>query len=122
MSDYGGDYSFHNDWRGREGYFGVDFIGMVGDKPVVLTEAESPSVMKMAGKLLPVNGFKLTWTHGQPLVAQLFQKASTLSQMQLIFDDSCNLIGCYTSRSKEDGVDVSFLPQLLDCLPSCQER
>jgi hypothetical protein len=84
LSAYG-NYSFYTD-RGdhskdSEGHSGVDSIGMVGDKPVVLTEAQSPSVMAMASKLLPANGFKLTWARCQPLVARLLQNVSAQSQM-----------------------------------------
>ena len=121
-----GEYAFRiymgDHGMNHEGYPDVDFIGMVGDKPVVLTEAQSPSVMTMAGNLLPVNGIKLTWARGQPFIAQLLQKVSAQSQMYLIFDNSWNCIGRFTSGSEKDGVDVPLLSQLLDHLPSCQER
>ena len=80
-----GDYTFYNNRgdhsRDHKGHSGVDSISMVGDKPVVLTEAQSPSVMTKASKLLPVDGLRLTWAHGQPFAAQLLQTVSEQSQI-----------------------------------------
>ena len=84
LSTYG-DYNFRikrgDHSKDREGHSGVDSISMVGDKPVVLIEGQSPSVMTTASKLLPVNGLRLTWARGQPFAAQLLQNVSARSQI-----------------------------------------
>ncbi|KAF8274292.1 hypothetical protein EI94DRAFT_1768825 [Lactarius quietus] len=72
-----GHYSFRSVFEDcsvasrEDDHSGVDY-----DKPVVLTEAEWPFVMEMAGKSLPVNGFKLTWARDQSLVVKLRKKAA----------------------------------------------
>ena len=34
------------------------------------------------------------------------------------FEEKC--VGCIVSGSEEDGMAHSYLPQLLDCMPSCE--
>jgi hypothetical protein len=52
----------------------VDYVALVDDEPRALCEAESPSVMKKTGDLLPPHGIELTWVRGQPLVPKILAK------------------------------------------------
>ena len=56
----------------------VDYIVLVNGEPKVLVEAESPSVMKKVGELLPSHGIKLRCVHHEPLVEKILAKVSTL--------------------------------------------
>jgi hypothetical protein len=50
---------------------------MLGQKPVVLVEAKSPSVMKRMGESLPAHGIKLNWEANETLALKNVQKVST---------------------------------------------
>jgi hypothetical protein len=56
----------------------VDYIALVGNKPMALCEAKSPSVMKNVCSSLPLHGIKLKWVHDQPVVPKILSKVSTL--------------------------------------------
>jgi hypothetical protein len=56
----------------------VDYVVLVDREPKGLVEAKSPSVMKKVGDLLPSHGIELRWVRGQPLVAKILAKVSTL--------------------------------------------
>jgi hypothetical protein len=56
----------------------VDYVALVGNEPMVLCEAKSPSVMKNVCSSLPSHGFRLKWVHGQPLVPKILSSVSTL--------------------------------------------
>jgi hypothetical protein len=42
----------------------VDYVHWLGNVPMVLCEAKSPSVMKNVCSSLPSHGFRLKWVHG----------------------------------------------------------
>lgn len=121
---YGG-YSFGVDnEHDVQGCAQVDFLGLIyekgQEKEVVLVEAKPPWVMKMMGDLLPVHGIKLRLAPNQPLVPKIFNAVSLRCNMD--FDGRCNcILGCSLSGSKEDGVAVPDMLQLLDHLPPCQK-
>ena len=98
----------------------VDYVALVNNRPKVLCEAKSPSVMKDVGKLLPPHGIELKWVTGQSLVPKI------LSNVSVLFPVGYNI--CFKTISadrivpgiEEDGMAVPYLPQLLDCVPSCE--
>src|SRR6266702_3283296 len=101
----------------------VDYLGLVGDKRVVLLEAKSPSVMKMVGDSLPTDAFTLEWARNQSLVPKVLLKVSTrVPRCNTNSDDSCTCIGRFVSGSEGDGMAVPYVPQLLDRLSSHQRR
>ena len=56
----------------------VDYFALVGNKPMGLCEATSPSVMKNVCGSLPPHGIDLKWVYDQPLVPKNLSKVSTL--------------------------------------------
>jgi hypothetical protein len=103
----------------EEGSFRVDYVVLVNDEPRLLCEVKSPSVMKMAGELLPPHGIELKWDYGQSLVPKILAEASALFPVgyNIGFKKIC--VGRTVYGSETDGMAVSYLPQLLDCVPSC---
>jgi hypothetical protein len=100
----------------------VDYVALVNSDSELLYEAESPSVMKAVGELLPLRGFKLDWVLGQPLVARILLKMSGLYfvRYNTSFKEIC--IGCIVPRPTANGMVVSFVSQLLDCLSPREGR
>ncbi|KAI9446260.1 hypothetical protein H4582DRAFT_543296 [Lactarius indigo] len=80
----------------------VDYTASVGDVPLVLIEAKSPSVVIMVGNSLPPRGIKFKRASNLPLAEKVLLKC----------------IGRFISGSEEDGMDVPHVPQLLDRLSS----
>lgn len=112
-----------NEKQVEKGGSKVDYVGLVGDKPVVLIEAKSPTVMKRMADSLPEGVLRLKWGREQLLVPKVLQKVSTrVLGCNTDFDDSCNFIGRFISRSEKDGMAFSHVPQLLDRLSSHQRR
>jgi hypothetical protein len=100
----------------------VDYVVLVDDEPRALCEAKSPSVMKKTGDLLPPHGIELTWIRGQPLVPKLLAKVSMPIPVgyNIGFKETC--ADRIVSGSETNEVAVSYLLQLLDCVPSCEGR
>ena len=98
----------------------VDYVALVDGESKVLCEVKSPSVMKKVGELLPAQGFELKWVRGQPLVPKILAKVITLFSIgrNINFNKIC--VVRIVSGSETDGMAISFLPQLLDCMPSCE--
>ncbi|KAI9465417.1 hypothetical protein BJY52DRAFT_1144063 [Lactarius psammicola] len=66
----------------------VDYLGLVGDKRVVLVEAKSPSIMKVVGHSLPTDPISLEWARKQTLVRKILLKAALhlgLRKMEWLF-------------------------------------
>jgi len=76
----------------------VDYVVQVDDEDKVLCEAKSPSVMKRASDLLPVQGIELTWVGGQPLVPKLLAKV--ICHLLSVTLSNKIFTGCFVSRSK----------------------
>jgi len=78
--------------------------------------------MKKAGDSLPPHGIELTWVSGQRLVPKTLAKVSTPIPVgyNIGFKETC--VGRIVSGSETNGMAVSYLPQLLDCVPSCEAR
>jgi hypothetical protein len=98
----------------------VDYVALVDNKHIGLCEAKSPSVMTNFCELLPLRGIELKWVHGQPFESKMFSKVSTLFSLvtALVFKEKC--VGRIVSGSEKVGMALSYLPQLLDCMPSCE--
>ena len=73
----GDEAYFDSEHKGREGLSKANYVGMLGEKPVVLVEAKSPTVMKVMGESLPPHGISLKWLAGETLVPRIFQKMGT---------------------------------------------
>jgi hypothetical protein len=77
--------------------------------------------MKKVGGLLPAHGIELPWIRGsQSLVRKLLTKVGTSFSISYIVGPNKICVVCVVSGSETDGMVVSFLPQLLDCMPSCE--
>jgi hypothetical protein len=101
----------------------VDYVALVDNEDKLLCEARSPSVMKKFGELLPERGFELEWIPSSSVVRRILGKASTLCiflKLQCGFNRIC--VVRIVSGSETDGMAVSFLPQLLGCVPSRERR
>jgi hypothetical protein len=98
----------------------VNYVAVVDNEPKALCKAKSPSVMKKVGGLLPQHGIELKWIVGQPLVPKILSKVSFLSPVGYNVDFKQICVGRIVSRSERDGMALSFLPQLLDRVPSCE--
>ena len=98
----------------------VDYVVLVDDDAKSLCEAKSPSVMKKVGALLPPHGIELTYVRGQSLVPKILAKVGTPHPIG--YDTGFNeiSIGRFISGSATNGMAVSYLPQLLDRVSSCQ--
>ena len=70
----GDEAYFDPEHKASEGLSKVDYLGVLGEKPVVLVEAKSPTVMKVLGESLPPHGITLKWLAGETLVPRIFQK------------------------------------------------
>lgn len=93
------------------GHSKVDYLGSLGEKPVVLVEAKSPTVMMRMGELLPTHGISLKWVTEEPLVPRVFQKVGTrVFKCNTNFDDSRNCIGRSLSGPEENGVALPHVP------------
>ena len=62
----------------EEGNSKVDYVALVDNKPMGLSEVISPSVMTNVCDLLPEHGIELTWVPGQDPVQKILAKVSTL--------------------------------------------
>jgi len=98
----------------------VDYAALVDGGFKALCEAISPSIMMAVDRVLPLHGIELKWVQGQTLVPKILTKVSTLFPVgyRVGFNDIC--VGGFVSGSEKDGMAVSYLPQLLDCVPSCE--
>ena len=101
----------------------VDYVGLVGDEPEILSEAKSPSVMKKIGNLLPMRGIKLKWVRNQSLIPKILHKVSTrVLSCNTNFEETGNRIGRFVSGSEKVGMAFPYVPQLLDRLPPCRRQ
>ena len=118
-----GHHRFHSDEENYSegGTSKVDYVLLVGDDKPALCEVKSPSVMHRVGELLPERGIELTWCRGQSLIPKIFTKVSTPSPISYNTGFKKICIGRFVSRSETHGMVVSYLPQLLDRVSSCQE-
>jgi hypothetical protein len=98
----------------------VDYIFLINSEPTVLCEAESPLVMMKVSELLPPHGIELKWVPGQSMVPKILSKVSVLSpaRCNICFKEICE--GRIVPGLETHGMVVSYLPQLLDCVPSCE--
>ena len=98
----------------------VDYVAVVDNEPKAFCEAKSPSVMKKVSVLLPPRGIELIWVCGKSLVPKILAEVSVLFPVgyNIGFKGTC--VGHVASGSEIDGMAVSYLPQLLDCVPSCE--
>ena len=117
-----GPYNFQDD---REksvegGSSKVDYEALVNDIKRVLLEAKSPSVMKIAGELLPSRGIELKWVCGQSLVPKLLSKVSALFYVHYNICFTAIYAGRIVPGLEKIGMVVFFLPQLLDRVPACE--
>jgi hypothetical protein len=100
----------------------VDYVNSIDGQPKTLCEAKSPSIMKKVGSSLPPYGIKLRWgQHYRPLVPSILTKVSVVL-FPLLHNICLKKIcgGCIVPGLATDGVAVSHLPQLLDCVPPCE--
>ncbi len=104
----------------EDGSSKVDYVLLVDDRESALCEAKSPSVMHKVGELLPERGIELTWCRGQSLIPRIFTKVRTPSPISYNTGFKKICIGRFVSRSETNGMVVSYLPQLLDRVSSCQ--
>jgi hypothetical protein len=99
----------------------VDYVALADDRRMALCEAKSPSVMKKVGQLLPARGIELSWIPAsQSLVRRILTKVGTLFSINYNVGPNKICVVCVVSGPETDGMVVSFLPQLLDCMPSCE--
>ncbi|KAH9050591.1 hypothetical protein EDB84DRAFT_1584844 [Lactarius hengduanensis] len=66
----------------------VDYTACVGDVPLVLIEAKSPSVMMAVENMLPPRGITFKWVSNRPLVERVLLKAALylgLKKMEWLF-------------------------------------
>ena len=98
----------------------VDFHALVNGEPKALLEAKSPSVMKKAGELLPPRGIELKWDCRQSLVSKILSQVSALFPVHFNICFKAIYAGRIVPGLETDGMAVSFLPQLLDRVPSCK--
>ena len=93
---------------------------LVDDERKVLSEAKSPSVMKKAGNLLPSRGIELKWVCCQSLVPKIPAEVSTIFPVGYNISFKEIHVGRIASGSETDGLAIYYLPQSLDCVPSCE--
>ena len=98
----------------------VDYEALVNDILRVLLEAKSPSVMKIAGELLPPHGIELKWVCDQSLVPKLLSKVSALFYVHYNICFTAIYAGRIVPGLEKIGMVVFFLPQLLDRVPACE--
>jgi hypothetical protein len=98
----------------------VDYVALVDDEAQALCEANLPLVMKKAGDLLLPHSIGLIWICGQILMPKILTKVSMPIPVSynISFKETC--VGSIVSGSEMNGMAVSYLPQLLDCVLSCE--
>jgi hypothetical protein len=121
LAEYG-EYSFAIDEENsvEGGSSSVDCAVLVNGGGTALCEAKSPSFMKKVGELLPPYGIELKWVRGQSLVPKILTKVSMLFPVSYNVSFKRKCVGRIVFGSETDGMAVSYLPQLLDRVPSCE--
>ena len=76
--------------------------------------------MSKVGELLPPHGIELKWACGQSLVSKILAKVSALFPVGYNLGLKEIFVGRIISGSEKNGMVISYLPQLLDCVPSCE--
>jgi hypothetical protein len=75
--------------------------------------------MKNVGDSLPSHGIELKWVRGQPLMTKVLSMVSTLFPLVTTrLKEKC--VGRIASGFEKDGMAVTYLHQLLDCMSSCE--
>ena len=97
----------------------VDYIVLVNSEPKVLVEAKSPSVMKKVSELL-LSQHRVEMGSSSTSGGENSPKGEYAIPVDCDtrFKEKC--VGRIVSGSEKERMALSYLPQLLDHVPSCE--